>query len=87
VFNSESTKLALLNSLIVGVGSTGIAVVLGVPASLAIARRRFPGRDAIYALVLSPITVPWVVFGLALLYLAVRRRCRGTCPGSSSATP
>ena len=68
--SGESTRLALENSLIVGVGSTALAVGLGVPASLTIARRRFPGRDAIYALVLSPITVPWVVFGLALLYLA-----------------
>jgi putative spermidine/putrescine transport system permease protein len=68
VFNSESIMLAIENSAIVGAGSTALAVILGVPASILIARGRFPGRSFLYAFILSPLTVPWIVFGLALLY-------------------
>jgi putative spermidine/putrescine transport system permease protein len=63
VFNSESIMLAIENSAIVGAGSTALAVILGVPASILIARGRFPGRSFLYAFILSPL-----VFGLALLY-------------------
>lgn len=69
VLSSETMRLAIYNSIIVAIASTAACVLLGVPASLFIARARFPGRNALYAFLLSPIAVPWVVFGLALLYL------------------
>jgi putative spermidine/putrescine transport system permease protein len=69
IFASETMRLAILNSMIVAVVSTLLTVAIGVPAALYIARCRFRGRDALYAFLLSPIAVPWVVFGLALLYL------------------
>lgn len=71
VFASESLMLALRNSAIVGVGCTLMALAVGVPAALVVARRRFLGRDTLYALLLSPLTVPWIVVGLAILFLWV----------------
>ena len=38
-----------------------------MPAALAIARGRFPGRDAIAAFLVSPLMIPHVVLGVALL--------------------
>ncbi|OFW08885.1 MAG: hypothetical protein A3H27_04740 [Acidobacteria bacterium RIFCSPLOWO2_02_FULL_59_13] len=64
---SETWRTAIVNSAIVGVGSTLLAVVTGVPAAYLIARRDFRGRNALLALLLSPLTIPWVVFGLAIL--------------------
>lgn len=69
VFASQTLVLAIQNSIIVGVACTVLALLLGVPAALVVARRRFPGRDAVYALLLSPLTVPWIVVGLSLLFL------------------
>jgi spermidine/putrescine transport system permease protein len=43
--------------------------VLGVLASLALTRRRFRGQAAASALVLSPLVIPYVVFGISLLLL------------------
>ncbi len=44
-----------------------IGVVLAVPAALAIARYRFPGRGALMAFFLSPMMIPAVVLGIAFL--------------------
>lgn len=46
--------------------ATCISLVLGVPASLALVRYPFPGRDAIQTLLLSPMIVPGIVGGSAL---------------------
>ena len=45
------------------------AVFLGVLASIALARRRFHGKAAASALLLSPLVIPYVVFGISLLLL------------------
>lgn len=48
-----------------------LAMAVATPAALALARRRFIGREALGALFMSPLTIPHVVLGIALLrYLA-----------------
>lgn len=69
ILASDTMRLAVVNSAIVAFASTALSLALGVPAALYIARTEFRYRDAIYAFLLSPMAVPWVVFGLALLYL------------------
>lgn len=54
-------------SLGLGALSSLIAVVIAVPAALAIARHVFPGREALSALFLSPLMIPHVVLGIAFL--------------------
>ena len=58
---------AFRGSLWLGILSSTIAIGLAVPAALAIARYRFPGREAVTALFLSPLMVPHVVLGIAFL--------------------
>ena len=46
-----------------------IATLLGLPMAWALVRERFPGRDAIAALVLGPLVLPALVTGIALLQI------------------
>ena len=43
--------------------------MLCVLASIALTRRRFGGKSAVSALLLSPLVIPYVVFGISLLLL------------------
>jgi putative spermidine/putrescine transport system permease protein len=54
-------------SLALGLVSSAVATVLAVPAALAIARHRFPGRAAISGFLLSPLMIPHMVLGVAFL--------------------
>jgi putative spermidine/putrescine transport system permease protein len=58
---------ALSLSLQIAAISAGVALVLGTMAAIAVVRGRFAGRDAIAALVLSPLMLPGLVVGIALL--------------------
>ncbi len=44
-----------------------LGVLLAVPAAMAIARYRFPGRGALTSFFLSPMMIPAVVLGIAFL--------------------
>ncbi len=55
-----------LLSLRVGIIATLAGLVIGVPAALAVARLRFPGREALNNLLLLPLVVPGIVLGIAL---------------------
>ena len=50
----------------VGIIATLVGLALAVPASLAIARRRFPGRNAVNTLLLMPLVVPGIVLGTSI---------------------
>lgn len=60
---------ALRTSLIVAFFSSGIAVGLGIAASFVVVRRRFVGKPLFSGLMLSPLVIPYLVFGIALLIL------------------
>jgi spermidine/putrescine transport system permease protein len=66
--NSE-LRGALETSAIIAALSSAGAVVLGVLASIALTRRRFRVRSAVSALLLSPLVIPYIVFGISLLLL------------------
>jgi spermidine/putrescine transport system permease protein len=60
-------RAAIETSALVAAFSSVGAVLLGVLASIALARRRFAGKAAVSALLLSPLVIPYVVFGISLL--------------------
>lgn len=62
---------ALYVSLIVATCTTLLAILVGVPAALALARGRFAGRDVLNAIVLSPLMVPALVTGVALFQFSL----------------
>ncbi len=65
-------RAALEASLIVSAVVAPACLLIAVPAALALARYRFPGRDAINALIMSPLVVPGVVIGISFLSLSAR---------------
>jgi spermidine/putrescine transport system permease protein len=60
-------RAAIETSAVVAALSSVGAVLLGVVSSIALARRRFAGKAAVSALLLSPLVIPYVVFGISLL--------------------
>lgn len=54
-------------SIWLGLASATIALIVSVPAAIAIARHRFFGRDGLMAFLMSPLMVPHVVLGVAFL--------------------
>jgi putative spermidine/putrescine transport system permease protein len=57
-----------LNSLVLAVVATLLALALGILASLAMVRYQFRGKAVLEALFLAPLVVPSLIIGVALLY-------------------
>jgi spermidine/putrescine transport system permease protein len=66
--NSDLRGAIETSAIVAALSSVG-AVVLGILASMALVRRRFRGRSVVSALLLSPLVIPFVVFGISLLLL------------------
>jgi len=58
---------SLLTSLQVAAFSTAVALVLGTLCAIALVRGRFPGREAIATFLISPLMLPGLVVGIAML--------------------
>ena len=69
LLENEELIDSLKVSAIVAAISSVCAVGLGVLASYAMIRRRFRGKAIASSLLLSPLVIPYVVFGIALLIL------------------
>ena len=72
---------AIGNSAVVAVLTTILAVVLGTPAALALARGRFLGRTAVNGLVLAPLVIPIVIIAIGMYSLSVHLRISGSLVG------
>lgn len=55
------------NSLLIAAIATAISTAAGAAAAIALHRADFPGRGALLAIFLSPLVIPSVVLGFALL--------------------
>ena len=67
VFAHSDFVQSFKNSLWLAFLSATMAIVIAIPAGLAIARHSFPGRDFLNGLFLSPLIIPHLVLGVALL--------------------
>lgn len=65
----QATELvrAFWLSIWLGLASATLAVLVAVPAALALTRYKFPGRGAMMGFFLSPLMIPHVVLGVAFL--------------------
>ena len=64
---NQSILLAFKNSLILGSLTAVVSTTIGIMAALAFVRFEFPGKNTINTMLLSPIMIPEVVLGVALL--------------------
>lgn len=60
------------NSAQVAFGTAVLATALGTLAALGTVRGRFPGRGAVYALILSPLIVPVIIIAIGMFSVFVR---------------
>ena len=60
---------ALWTSTYIAIIVAILSLVIGFAAAFAIDRYKFPGKNLIHALALSPLVVPAVVLGIGLLHL------------------
>ena len=75
---------ALRTSLLVALAAAAVSLVLGVPAAIGLARRRFRGRGVLSTLLLAPLTVPGIAIGLGIYVGAVLIEERTAWPLSGS---
>jgi putative spermidine/putrescine transport system permease protein len=59
---------ALGNSVVLAGLTTVLTIVLGLPASVALVRRRLPAQPVLEAFLLSPLSLPGVLFGVSMLF-------------------
>ncbi|MCW2239788.1 ABC transporter permease [Azospirillum canadense] len=69
IFAHPDFMQSFWNSLWLAVLAASISVGAAVPAALAIGRWEFPGRGFLNALFLSPLIIPHLVLGVAMLRL------------------
>ncbi|GHD07658.1 ABC transporter permease [Tianweitania populi] len=67
VFEIESFRSAFWLSISLAIGSTLLALILGIPAAYALDRYNPPMAETIRNIVTAPIIVPGIIVGLALL--------------------
>lgn len=69
LFENRQLVTAVRNSLVVAVGSSLAATVLGTMIGILLSRFKFRGRGLLTGLAILPLLVPYVVLAVALLVL------------------
>ena len=80
-FSREEWITATIRSFEVGICVTIIAVILGSLAAYGLVRGRFPGKNLINALIISPMVAPILVTAVSLFTLFAKLGANGTLHG------
>jgi putative spermidine/putrescine transport system permease protein len=78
---SPEWRLAAVNSLMVALGATILATVLGTLAALGLSRPGFPARTLVQGALTLPMVVPLVVIGASIYFLYSRIGLTGSFAG------
>ncbi len=81
LFQDGAMASALGVSLIVGIIVTALSLLCTVPAAYAIVRLKFPGAEALNAILTSPMLLPTIVIALAMLIIFAANGLFGTYHG------
>ncbi|MGW4640356.1 ABC transporter permease [Sphaerisporangium sp. NPDC004334] len=68
-------------TLLVALAVVGLALLLGVPAAYALARRDFAGKRAVTLLLLLPVLLPPITYGIPLATVLYKFHLAGTMAG------
>lgn len=72
---------AARNSLVIGISSTILSMILGTTAAIGLARARFRFKPLLVGLVVSPILIPIVITAVGMYFFLVKIGLVGTYPG------
>ncbi|WNC14725.1 ABC transporter permease [Brevibacillus brevis] len=67
IFNVEMFMTTFKTSIFVSLLGNLLALVLGIPAAYALSRFQFKGKAALNAVFISPVLIPGIVMGFAML--------------------
>lgn len=81
LFSSSAWTQPLWLSLRVALITTALATAIAIPASYALVRFHFIGRNLLHGLIMSPLVVPSVVFALGIYLYFSYLRLTGTVLG------
>ena len=79
--SSPVWRAATIRSLVVGVLTAILSMLLGVPAAFVLARQRIPLKMAILSFILSPMVMPHIIVAIALFYVYAKIGLVGTSVG------
>jgi putative spermidine/putrescine transport system permease protein len=69
VLTDQEAQMSFLFSLKLAAIVTALCLVLGIPCAIGLTRFKVPGQDVVLAIILSPLIVPLIVTGVALLQI------------------
>lgn len=81
VLNSPLWTQAMLRSLLVGIGTGLLAMLIGTPAAFLLVRSDIRGKAAWLAFILSPIVVPRMIIAVGLFYVFAQMGLVGSAFG------
>lgn len=81
VLQSPIWTQALVRSLMVGIGTGVLSMLIGTPAAFLLVRSGIPGKAAWLAFILSPIVVPRMIIAVGLFYVFARIGLVGSAIG------
>lgn len=81
IFNSPIWMAALARSLIVGLATACLAVLIGTPVAFLMVRGRLKGKTALLGFTLLPVVMPNMILSIGLFYLYARIGLVGTSIG------
>ena len=67
LWENDAIVRAFRVSIVLGTLTSAISTIIGILASLALVRYRFPGKNAVTTLLIAPLLIPEVVLAVALL--------------------
>jgi putative spermidine/putrescine transport system permease protein len=70
-----------VNSFQVAVVTAIVSAILGTLAAMGLVRGRFPGKDLVNAVILSPLIVPVVIIAIGMFAIYVRWKITGSLVG------
>src|SRR5690625_5650813 len=71
VLTNSRTQRVIGQTLLLALGATVSAIVLGLPGAYVLYRKKFPGRGFVRALITVPFVLPTVVVGVAFRSLLI----------------
>jgi iron(III) transport system permease protein len=69
VLGNDGMRTAVLNSVVLGVGSATLTLALVTPIAWIVARTRLPGRQGLDMLAFAPIAIPGIVLSISMIWL------------------
>ncbi|MGZ8527527.1 MAG: ABC transporter permease [Candidatus Limnocylindrales bacterium] len=70
-----------VNSIEVAIVTAIVSTILGTLAAMGLVRGRFPGKDLVNAVILSPLIVPVIIIAIGMFSIYVRWKITGTLTG------